>query len=95
MSFTVSCSSMAPVGTPDHASGGDWSAPSHVYCRGMGPLSAKAGLESRRAVPGRTVRVAGVPGVDAFVPPLLEQAAAATMSASPVTRAKRHTRDLF
>ena len=58
-SSTTSESDALPVGAADQESGGDWFAPSHVYCLGMGAPSLKAVLLSVKwaARADRTVAV--------------------------------------
>src|SRR3954454_2104610 len=44
-----------PEGTPVHASGGDWLAPSQLNSLGMAPPSAKAGLVTVKRAGGAVV----------------------------------------
>src|SRR5579864_2878811 len=81
MSCTRKATLSVRVGTPFHARGGDWPAPSHVYCLGMGAPSLKAGLLSVKsaAAADRTVAVgAGTAFLTAAPPP---QATAVTIKA--------------
>src|SRR6266480_5617315 len=68
MSCTRRARLAVPAGTPVHDSGGDWLAPSHVYCCGMAPPFLKAELVSSiRGTASAVVEVAGAVVDDPFL----------------------------
>src|SRR4051812_43503983 len=78
MSWARSARLAAPAGTPLHANGGDWLAPSHVYCAGMFAPSLNALLVSCIRTPVSSGAVVVVAAFLAVPPPPEPQATTVT-----------------